>query len=308
MFLLTKQYVYMDTIFLETFVAVLDTGSFAEAARILGLTPPAVAQRIRALEKEIGDSLVLRIGRSVRPTSSGLAILDKAKTLIREARDLRAIAGSKGVHGVVELRLGATSTSQTGLLPGAIANIKRALPQIELYVRPGSSSELYPQVVSGDLDAAIIIQPQFAVLKSCGWVTLRKEPLILIAPSSLHVTDPRLAILNEPFIRYDRKHWGGQIVDRYLRQTHLEVKTCFEMDALDAIAALVDRGLGVAIVPDWAPPWPESLSIQKIPLPDSTETRNVGVLWERSSPRLAVVRAFLNACKQSVKATRETPV
>ncbi len=291
----------MDTAFLETFITVLDTGSFAEAARVLGLTPPAVAQRIRVLEKEIGDALLLRNGRTVRPTASGLAIIGKAQTLIREARDLRAIAGSKGLHGVVELRLGATSTALTGLMPAALANIRKCFPQIELYVRPGSSFELYPQVVSGDIDAAIIVQPQFTILKSCGWQTLRRERLILLAPSSLKVTDPHATILNEPFIRYDRGHWGGQIVDRYLRHHRLDVKTCFEMDALDAIAALVDRQLGVAVVPDWAPPWPENLSIKKIPLPDALESRTVGVLWWRASPRIAVVRAFLNACKQSNK-------
>ncbi|MEI7430224.1 MAG: LysR family transcriptional regulator [Betaproteobacteria bacterium] len=287
----------MDTVFLETFITVLDTGSFAEAARILGLSPPAVAQRIRVLEKEIGDTLLLRVGRRVRPTPSGLAIIGKANSLIREARDLRAMAANKGGDAPVELRLGANATALTGLLPGAVANIRKSFRQMELYVQPGSSIELYPRVVSGDLDAALIVQPHFPILKSCGWLTLRQEPLILIVPSSLEVTDPHLTITNEPFIRYDRKHWGGQIVDRFLHSNNLAVKTFVEMDALDAIAKFVDCQLGVAVVPDWVPPWPEGLEIKKIPLPGSLETRSVGVLWNRASPRIAVVRAFLKACK-----------
>ncbi|SDH03120.1 LysR family transcriptional regulator [Propionivibrio dicarboxylicus] len=287
----------MDTVFLETFVTVIDTGSLAEAARILGLTPPAVAQRIKALEKEIGDALLQRNGRAVRPTASGLAILGKAHSLIREARDLRAIAVSKGGGGPVELRLGATATALTGQLPDAVSNIRKIFPKVELYVQPGSSLELYPRVVSGDLDAAIIVQPQFPILKSCGWQTLRREPLVLLVPESLDVSDPHQVITSEPFIRYDRKHWGGQIVDRFLQANNLQVTTFVEMDALDAIATFVGRGLGVAILPDWAPPWPEKLSIKKIPLTASTEVRNVGVLWWRASPRIAVVRAFLSACK-----------
>lgn len=108
----------------------------------------------------------------------------------------------------------------------------------------------YPLVVSGDLDAALIAQPQFPILKSCGWRTLRQEPLVLIVSSSLEVTDPHRAITSEPFIRYDRKHWGGQIVDRFLHCNTLAVKTFIEMDA---IATFVDRKLGVAVVPDRAP-------------------------------------------------------
>ena len=287
----------MDTVFLETFITVIDAGSFAEAARILGLTPPAVAQRIRVLEKEIGDTLLLRTGRTVRPTPSGLAIIGKAHLLIREARDLRAIAATKGGDAPVELRLGANTTALTGLLPGAVANIRKSFRQMELYVQPGSSIELYPRVVSGNLDAALIVQPQFPILKSCGWLTLRQEPLVLLVPASLDVGDPHLTIRSEPFIRYDRKHWGGQIVDRFLHFNHLTVKTFVEMDALDAIAIFVDCKLGVAVVPDWAPPWPERLAIKKIPLPTSLETRRVGVLWNRASPRISVVRSFLKACK-----------
>jgi DNA-binding transcriptional LysR family regulator len=54
----------MDTQFLDSFVTVVDYGSMAEAARRLNLTPAAVAQRIRALEDEIGASLFVRSGRT----------------------------------------------------------------------------------------------------------------------------------------------------------------------------------------------------------------------------------------------------
>ena len=65
----------MDTQFLETLKIVIDSGSFAEAGRQLNLTPAAVAQRVRAVEVEIGTALVSRFGRTVQPchafTSSG---------------------------------------------------------------------------------------------------------------------------------------------------------------------------------------------------------------------------------------------
>src|SRR5262245_47184468 len=92
-------FVDMDTRFLESLVTVADSGSLAEAARRLNLTPAGVAQRIRALESEIGTPLVFRSGRAVRPTEAAAAILNRARGLLGELRDLKSIAASGELSG-----------------------------------------------------------------------------------------------------------------------------------------------------------------------------------------------------------------
>lgn len=283
----------MDIRFLESFVEVADCGSIAEAARRLNLTPAAVAQRLKALEEELGHSLVGRAGRTVRPTASGLAVLGRARQMIEAARDLRAIAANDLPAG--DLRLGSTATGLTGLLPDVIASLSRDYPQIELFIRPGSSVDLYHSVVAEELDAAVIVQPPFPIPKSLEWMTLREEPLVLLMPETMETASPEEAIAAARFIRYDRNQWGGQIVDAYLRRKRLKVREWLELDALDSIAALVSRGLGVAIVPDWPPPWPEGLRLRKLLLTDGPH-RKVGVLWRRAGPRIAAVRAFVETC------------
>lgn len=287
----------MDIRFLESFLTVAEFGSVAEAARRLNLTPAAVAQRLRALEGELGQTLVSRVGRTVRPTAAGLAVQQHAPDLIRGVRDLRAIAAGDMPAG--QLRIGCTATALTGQIPGLIATLSSRFPQIEYFLKPGSSVDLYHGVLAGDLDAALIIRPPFPMPKTLAWHTLRREPMLLIAPQDLEVRDVHATICALPFIRYDRNQWGGQIVDRYLRQHALKVREWVELDALDSIAALVNRGLGVAIVPDWAPPWPEGLRLQKILLEDC-EVRQMGVLWGLSGPRIAAIRAFVETCKELV--------
>ena len=274
----------MDTKFLESFLIVAECGSVAEAARRLNMTPAAVAQRIRALETELGQALVSRVGRTVRPTAAGLAVQRHGPALVRTARDLRAIAAGDLPSG--QLRLGATATAMTGLIPQIIATLSERFRQIDYFLQPGSSVNLYHAVLSGELDAALIIEPQFPIPKAFGWSTIRREPLVLLAPVELQIHDFHLALTQQPFIRYDRNQWGGQIVDRYLRRHTISVREWAELDALDAIAALVDRGLGVALVPDWAPPWPEGLRLQKHRMEEG-ELRNMGVLWANSGPRIA---------------------
>lgn len=286
----------MNTRFLESFIAVADCGSIAEAARRLNLTSAGLAQRLRILERDLGHSLVTRVGRTVQPTASGLAVLGHARKLIEAARDLRAIAAQKEPAG--QLRLGAVATSLTGLLPDIIALLRGRHPRIEYFIQPAASVDLYHGVIAGKLDAALIVRPQFPMPKSTGWMSLRQEPLVLIAPMGIKADDPNRMIETHPFIRYDRNQWGGQIVDRYLRGNALNVQEWLELDALDAIAGLVSRGLGVAIVPDWAPPWPNNLHLHKIALPKA-DGRETGVLWNLSGARITATQAFVQACRDS---------
>jgi hypothetical protein len=65
----------MDTQFLQSFVMVVDSGSIAEAARRLDITPAAVAARVKSLEEAMGTALVRRAGRTVKATEAGLRIL-----------------------------------------------------------------------------------------------------------------------------------------------------------------------------------------------------------------------------------------
>lgn len=283
----------MDTRFLESFVSVADNGSYAEAARRLNLTPAAVAQRIRALEGDLGAPLLARSGRTVRPTEAGERILAQARSLLLAARDLAALATDDLAAG--EIRLGAVVTAMTGLVPDILARLSRTHPQLRVHVVPDASNDLFKKVVAGDLDAAILVEPEYALPKSCDWRVLREEPLVVITPAKMAGRDAHAILRREPFIRMGRETRGGRIVDAYLRANAIEVATRIELTSFASIAMLVDRGMGVSLVPDWSPPWPEGLKLRKLPLPGTAATRKIGLLWKRATPRAGPVRALLEA-------------
>jgi DNA-binding transcriptional LysR family regulator len=283
----------METRFLENFIAVAELGSMAAAARRLGDTPAAVAQRIHALEAEVGAALIVRAGRTVMPTEAGAAILERGRDILRSVRDMRAVAVGEALAG--EIRLGAISTALTGLLPKILKRFVAAAPLVDLYVVPGTSVELYRRVSDGDLDAAIMVRPQFALPKTSDWRTLRHEPLVLLTPRAMKQRDPRDILRQEPFIRYDRNHWGGRLADAYLRRLGIRPRERLELDALEAIAVMVSQGLGVSLVPDWAAPWPAGIAIRKLALPADAPVRELGLLWRRAAPRLRLIEAMLAA-------------
>jgi DNA-binding transcriptional LysR family regulator len=175
--------------------------------------------------------------------------------------------------------------------------MRRRYPQIEVHIVRGGSAELYPKVLDGELDAAIIAQPPFAIPKACDWHVLRTEPLIVLTPASMAMRDPCSILRTEPFIRLERKTWAGQLIDGYVRHAGIRPSERFELDSLEAIAALVDRELGVSLVHDWAPPWPEGLSLRKLPIPGAAFARRIGLIWTRASLRLRLVHAFLELAK-----------
>lgn len=281
----------MDTRYLQSFVAVVDYGSMAEAARHLDLTAAAIAARVKALEEELGQPLIQRSGRSVRPTPAGLKLLDRARNVLRDIRDLRAIVSDDASLG--ELRLGVFVSAMTSVMPPVLKRLYEGYPNLSIFVSPGNSVELCRQVASGDLDAAIVVEPQFSVGKGCEFEALLEEPLVVVAPTALKHHKAHDLLRNEPFIRYDRTVLGGQLADRYLRDHAIAVRQRLEIDGLMAVAGLISQGLGVGLLPDWAPMWNSGLDIARVPLPARAPVRRVGVLWATHGPRAALAKALL---------------
>lgn len=274
----------------------MELGSFAEAARRLDLTPAAVAARIHALESEIGASLIRRAGRSVKPTEAGIKIMDPSRKILREVRDLHAVASDGAVLG--EFRLGIFVSAMTSVLPPLLRRLYDKYPELKIFVTPGSSIELCRKVGVGELDAAIVIEPQFSIAKGCEWDVLFKEPLVVVVPKRLaNSKDPHELLRTEPFIRYDRSVFGGQLADRYLRDNNIYPQERLEVDGITAIAALVEQDLGVTLIPDWTPLWRSGMAIARLPLPKRAPIRQVGLIWGSHGPRASLAHAFLEEAR-----------
>lgn len=281
----------MDTKFLKTFIEVVDSGSMAAAARKLNITPAAVAQQIRTLERQMDAQLIRRAGRTVAMTEAGARILERSRALLSDVTDLHTTAVDDSIGG--ELRIGAGGTALTGIVPDIFAQTIKKFPKISIFIRTGLSIDLHRAVEKNELDAAFVLEAPFTLHKACCWQALREEPLVVLAPKCMLDRDPHELLSTEPLIRYDRNWWGGHMVDEYLHKAGITPIERFELNSLHAIAVMVDRGLGVAIVPDWAEPWLEGLQLSKLPLPLEFDSRHVGIVWNRSSIRIRLLEAFL---------------
>lgn len=282
----------MNTEYLESFVRVIECRSLAEAARRLHITPGAVAARIRILESQLGASLIQRSGHTVKPTEAGMRIYSRAQALIQDARDMQATAAYGEAEG--ELRVGMFYSALTTHLPVLLEAFCLSLqPQLSLLIDYDPSAELCSRVHLGDLDIALVIEPPFTPHKNCGWHTLQEEPLVVIAPLSMEGRDAHALLNEEPFIRYHRNAISGQLVDRYLKDNNIFPRQRLEIDSLLTIVSLVERGLGVSLVPDSFSIAYQERQLIRLPLPERTPIRRIGMIWNKQGPRLALARSLL---------------
>lgn len=294
----------MDTAFAATLLAILEERSIIGAARRMGVTSGAVALRIKALERELGTPLIGRAGRAIVPTPAAYRLARPLAEIVACTADLHQIAkGGGGLAG--ELRLGTIATASTGILPELVARLLREHPAIDLIVEPGTSIELCEKVREGTLDAAVVVEPPSALGKGEMFARWIEEPLIMIVPRTLAGSDPVSLLGSAPFIRYDRRGWGGQLVDGWLRAQGLTVRSRIELDALDGIEAMVAAGVGVAIIPDWWGRRPAGSSVAALDLPPPITTRKIGLYNRRLSRRQELVDLLTPAFQTGRKARGE---
>lgn len=263
---------------IETLLAAADAGSFAAAAGRVGVTQSAVSMQMKALEESLGVSLFDRSRRPLSLSEAGLALLPKARELVRLADELRLQAAGAALAG--RLRLGVIPTAATGLVPDVLARLTARAPELQIRIESGLSGELTRRVVSGALDAALVTEAA-ALPRGLLAHPVLEEALVVAAPAGTPGTAVEL-LQTHPFIRFNRRAGVGRLIDAALRQRRISVRETMELDSIEAILAMVANGLGVAVVPSGPLVGSVAERLTAAPFTDPPLTRRV-VLVERES-------------------------
>jgi DNA-binding transcriptional LysR family regulator len=285
---------------LESFLAVVEDGSIAGASRRLNLTPSAVAQRLKALESDLGVRLVSRSGRTVRPTNAGDVLTSRARTLVQDVSSLRRLFA----HGLgCSLRLGAVPSSTVTLIPDLLLELAEAHPELEVTVLCGESAELRDAILRHELDAAVSVGGSARLPKSCSWAALGKQRLVVLANSKLGAVSAVEVLESRPLIRFGRD--GTSLADLYLSRAGLRPRVLACLESYDAIRRLVAADLGVSIVPDWIAS-PSDGTIH-LPLIDAENSQDLGLLWICDPARVSVMQTMISRLGRSLAAPGKQP-
>lgn len=239
---------------LQYFVAVAETRHFTRAADLVHVAQPSLSQQIKALERELGADLFLRARGNITLTDAGEALLPLARRILADADTAR--------HEVLELvqlrsgriRLGATPSLCTGLLPDVLRAFHDRYPGIRLLIEEGGSHDLVRELARGALDLALVVLPLPTPSPALTTVELLREDLVVVsspeAPAPGRGRTVRISDLEgERLVMFRHGYDLRELTVAACRAEGFEPDFAVEGGEMDAVLGFVRAGLGVAVVP-----------------------------------------------------------
>ncbi len=253
---------------LSTLVAIADHGTFSGAARAMFTVQSNVSSHIARLERELGVTLVDRAHGGL--TEDGARVVERARRILREMDDITADMTSRDSLVSGQSRIGVIGTTARWLMPQFLGLLDQQHPNVRVIVQEGATSTLVPNVLSGQLNGAVIhlpvddpelvIEPLFA------------EDLLLLADET-HPLATRdlipLADLDDVALLLPPTGAAlRRVLDRAAASAGITLRAQAEVDGVRLLASLALDGFGAAIVPATAVPvWLQG-SFRRITVPE----------------------------------------
>lgn len=243
----------LDSRQLRAFTTLARTGSFTLAAKELFLSQSAVSHSMKALESDIGCRLFDRVGKKVLLTQAGEQLLEHANKILEEMSEARESIKQLGKWGRSRLRIGASTTFCTYLLPGVLREFRESFPQCMITIEPGDTPELLELLASNRIDLAIGMRPhreeqfEFNELFS-------DELKFLVGPQhpwAVAGQVTRAEIPRQNYILYSKKSYTFRQVEEYFLSEDMVLHTGIELGSMEAIKEMAKLELGICVLAQW---------------------------------------------------------
>ncbi|XVQ10012.1 LysR family transcriptional regulator [Spirillospora sp. CA-255316] len=239
---------------LRGFVAVAEEGHFGRAAERLRMTQPPLSRQIQKLERAVGVTLLERTPTGAAPTPAGRAFLAEARRLLSQAEAAVLVArrSAQGTSGT--LRIGFTAVSALAVLGQWIAAAREHLPGVDLVLSEMVTRAQVDALLAGDIDVGLARGvPRSDVLSAR---LVFAEPLVLAVPRGHPLAEPgrtpRLAdIAAHDLVTYApvEARYLYELVITVFRDAGVAPRYVQQMGQVHSLLALVDAGVGAALVP-----------------------------------------------------------
>jgi DNA-binding transcriptional LysR family regulator len=232
-------------------LAIADTRSITRGAEREHLALAAASKRLSDLETRFGVPLFERRARGVEPTEAGRALVRHVRSLHAQLHALESevVEFSRGIKG--HLRIAANSGAISECLPPDLAAFSQAHPQIRISLEDLTSAEVQAAVAEGRADVGILVPPLLDNRLTLR--TYRHGTLAAMVPAA-HVLARRKAVRFEALLDHDivGLHHGAAVHELMRAEAEGQgrpLKARLQVRGFDAIAQLVEAGLGVAVLP-----------------------------------------------------------
>jgi LysR family hydrogen peroxide-inducible transcriptional activator len=273
---------------LRYFIALTETEHFGRAAAASFVSQSAFSTAIKELETLLGARLVDRTNRQVTITAMGQEVAAQARLSLRDIESLVEIAQGQQEPLGGDLRLGVIPTIAPFLLPKTLPRLRRAYPNLRLFLSEDQTERLHAKLLDGDVDAVLLALPY--ELRNTEVLPLFEDRFLLAANERTELIDPenyRYNQLNaESVLLLEDGHClrDHAIAACKIRET--EKVSRFAASSLLTLIEMVDADLGVTFLPELAEGSAllRNTRVRLFPLKDGSY-RTIGLIWRKGSAR-----------------------
>ncbi|HEX3040307.1 MAG TPA: LysR family transcriptional regulator [Caproiciproducens sp.] len=291
----------MDFRQLKAFLTVGNLLNFTKAAEQLGYAQSSITAQIQQLENELGVKLFERIGKTVKLTYAGTAMIPYATQILQLERNLKADLTDSGVPAGT-LTIGAAESLSIYRLPALLKEYRGLYPQVALRLKLLGCTEFLPELTAGTIDAAFTIGNRTASDSMVEEISLPEPIDVLVCPG--HPLTRKEAVAPEDFENIPLLLTGkgccyrGAFLNR-LSEKGITPAVTLETDSIQAIKQAALSGLGICVLPRVSVA-EEVFQGRLIPLPFDTEDFDIvsQLIYHRDKWLSPALRAFLQLSHQ----------
>ncbi len=273
---------------MRAFLAVMDLGGFHKAAEALNMSQPALSRRIQALELSVGAPLFERTTRRVSPTTIGRSLAPLARRLLDEFEESLLSMTGVGQRQAGQIVLACVPTAAFYFLPRAIERFNKRFPHIRFRILDLSANDGLEAVARGEAEFGINFMGSSD--PELNFTALVDDPFVLACRRDHRLARKRRLswkdLEGEALIGVSRASGNRMILESTLAKLNVQLNFQYEVNHLTTSLGLVERGLGISVLPKLAaPPGDHSVIVTKsIGNPDVKRT--IGLV-ERRTGRLS---------------------
>lgn len=288
---------------LEYIVAIADQGQFGRAASACHVSQSTLSIQVKKLEEFLGAPIFERDNRRVLTTPVGQRIIERARVILQEIREIRALAGASHDPLAGEVRLGVIPTLAAYLLPRIVPALTAALPRLRILLVEEKTPVLLDALVKGEMDAAILALPTPGSEVFSSRVLFEDE-FFLAVPTGHRLAKSKsvneASLAGEDLLLLEDGHC--------LRDQALEIcsrvgtgeRRDFRATSLETLRHMVASGGGITLIPKIAAHDQEGL--RYIPFRGARRpSRMIGVVWRPTTVRAQALEKLTNTLVQAAK-------
>ena len=243
---------------LRYLIAIADSGlNITLAAERVHATQPGLSKQLRQLEDELGFQLFVRKGKSLDAvTHAGQHVLERARTILAEAANIRSIAANLRNEAHGELRIATTHTQARFALPPAIGALNQRYPQVSVHLHPGRDGEVLAQLEAGRVDLAVVSSAGTPPAIGIALPAYRWQRVIVAPLGHPLTTRKQLPSLDElatlPLVSYESSLKAESSLRRAFDAAGLRPQIAMTAGDADLIKTYVRAGLGIGVLAEMA--------------------------------------------------------